>query len=290
MIKKLAIIGVGLIGGSLAQSLKKAGYVAEVTGYSRHPEQLQRAVDAGIIDTGAVSVVQAIASADIIVLSTPVAAIREVMLQITESIAQDVVITDVGSVKQSVINDAREVLGDHFKNFVPGHPIAGAELSGSDASFPELFADHRVVLTPVTETNELAISKTRNMWLAAGAEVVDMDANMHDEIFAACSHAPHILAYALVDSLIRRDDYETIFRFAAGGFRDFTRIASSDPVMWRDICASNENAILRVLKQYRSDLDRIIKMIADGNVDELEDIFRRAKKARDKYTAGKPAR
>jgi len=290
VIKKLAIIGVGLIGGSLAQSLKKAGYVAEVTGYSRHPEQLQRAVDAGIIDTGAVSVVQAIASADIIVLSTPVAAIREVMLQITESIAQDVVITDVGSVKQSVINDAREVLGDHFKNFVPGHPIAGAELSGSDASFPELFADHRVVLTPVTETNELAISKTRNMWLAAGAEVVDMDANMHDEIFAACSHAPHILAYALVDSLIRRDDYETIFRFAAGGFRDFTRIASSDPVMWRDICASNENAILRVLKQYRSDLDRIIKMIADGNVDELEDIFRRAKKARDKYTAGKPAR
>lgn len=287
MIKKLAIIGMGLIGGSLAQALKKAGYVEEVTGFTRRPEQLQSAVDLGILDFGAVSISQAIDSADMIILSAPVAAMKEIFIKIAESVSKDAVITDVGSVKQSIIADARKALGAHFKNFVPGHPIAGAELSGHEASYAEMFADHRVVLTPVEETSRQAVDKVNEMWIAAGAQVIEMDANSHDEIFAACSHVPHLLAYALVDSLIRRDDHETIFKFAAGGFRDFTRIASSDPVMWRDICAGNKEAIVRVLKQYRNDLDRLIDLIAENNSEELEEIFKRAKHARDTYMLNK---
>lgn len=287
MIKKLAIIGVGLIGGSLSLALKKAGYVEEVSGYTRRPEQLQHAVELGILDTGAVSISQAIDSADMIILSAPVAAMGEIFNKISASVSQDAVITDVGSVKQSIISNAKKSLGVHFKNFVPGHPIAGAELSGPDASFAEMFADHRVVLTPVEETDREATDKVSAMWDAAGAQIVEMDASSHDDIFAACSHVPHLLAYALVDSLIRRDDHETIFQFAAGGFRDFTRIASSDPVMWRDICMGNGEAIVRVLKQYRHDLDRLIDLVANEDASELEEIFKRAKHARDTYMLNK---
>jgi prephenate dehydrogenase len=287
MINKLAIIGVGLIGGSLAQALKKADLVGEVTGYTRRPEQLQHAVDLGILDFGAVSISQAVDSADMVILSTPVAAMNEIFQEVANSISANTVITDVGSVKQSIISVARRSLGSHFKNFVPGHPIAGAELSGPDASYAEMFSDHRVVLTPVEETSRQAVDQVNEMWVAAGARVVEMDANSHDEIFAACSHVPHLLAYALVDSLIRRDDHETIFKFAAGGFRDFTRIASSDPVMWRDICAGNREAIVRVLKRYRDDLDRLTDLISEGDTDELEEIFKRAKHARDTYMLNK---
>ncbi len=287
MINKLAIIGTGLIGGSLAQALRKADYASEIIGYGRHPENLQRAVDLGILDIGAVSVSQAVADADMIVLSVPVAAMKELFIEIAKSVPTNAVLTDVGSIKQSIISDASAALGSQFENYVPGHPIAGAELSGAEASYAELFADHRVVLTPVEETSRTAVDKVSAMWVAAGAQVVEMDANSHDEVFAACSHAPHILAYALVDSLVRGDDHETIFSFAAGGFRDFTRIASSDPVMWRDICTGNRDAITRVLKQYRSDLDRIINLIAEGDAAELEEIFKRAKHARDTYMLNK---
>ena len=287
MINKLAIIGTGLIGGSLAQALRKADYVDEIIGYGRHPENLQRAVDLGILDTGAVSISQAVADADMIVLSAPVAAMKELFIEIAKSATKNAVITDVGSIKKSIISDASAALGAQFENYVPGHPIAGAELSGAEASYAELFADHRVVLTPVEETSRAAVDMVSEMWVAAGAQVVEMDAKSHDEVFAACSHAPHILAYALVDSLVRGDDHETIFSFAAGGFRDFTRIASSDPVMWRDICTGNKDAITRVLKQYRNDLDRIIDLIAEGEVEELEETFRRAKHARDTYMLNK---
>lgn len=287
MINKLAIIGVGLIGGSLAQALKKADIVGEVVGYTRRPEQLKLAVDLGILDSGAVSVSQAVDSADMIVISTPVAAMKDIFLQIAGSVTSDAVITDVGSVKQSIIADAGNALGEQIKNFVPGHPIAGAELSGPEASFAELFADHRVVLTPTDKTNREAVDKVSAMWSIAEAKVVEMDANSHDDIFAACSHVPHLLAYALVDSLIRRDDHETIFQFAAGGFRDFTRIASSDPVMWRDICVGNKEAIVRVLNQYRGDLDRMIDLVSKEDTNELEEIFKRAKHARDTYMLNK---
>lgn len=287
MINKLAIIGVGLIGGSLAQALKKADYVGEVTGFTRRPDQLQHAVDLEILDFGAVSISQAVDSADMIVLSTPVAAMKDIFPQIADAASKNAVITDVGSVKQSIISEASNSLGIHYKNFVPGHPIAGAELSGPDASYAELFADHRVVLTPVEETSREAVDKVDDMWAAAGAKVVEMDASSHDEIFAACSHVPHLLAYSLVDSLIRRDDHETIFKFAAGGFRDFTRIASSDPVMWRDICVGNKEAIVRVLNQYRDDLGLLIELIEEEDAEELEEIFKRAKHARDTYMLNK---
>jgi len=191
------------------------------------------------------------------------------------------VVTDVGSVKASVIAAARTALGSRFSHFVPGHPIAGTEQSGVAASLPDLFAKRRVILTPETETDTLAVGKVRAMWQVAGAEVVAMPATEHDALLAASSHLPHLLSYALVDMLVRRDDHRAIFDCAAGGFRDFTRIAASDPVMWRDICLANREAILDVLRQYRDDLGDLVLAVEKGDGHWLLDTFNRAKHARD---------
>ena len=283
-LQRLAVIGVGLIGGSLARALRTAGAVEEIVGAGRRIEHLQQAVDLGVIDRAAVSVADAVRGADAVVLAVPVAGMEAVLRECAGAVSPQVVLTDVGSVKGSVIRAARETLGPVFGRFVPGHPVAGTERSGVAASFAGLFEDHKIILTPEPDTDRDAVDTVRALWEQAGGQVVEMGAAHHDRVLAACSHLPHVLAYTLVDMLVRRDDHREIFEYAAGGFRDFTRIASSDPDMWRDICLANREPLLALLKQYRLDLKRLMDAVEKGDARALHDTFQRAKHARDRYT------
>lgn len=281
MINRLAIIGVGLIGGSLSLALKKAGQVAEVVGYSRTESVRQEALQLGVIDRAAASIADAVKNADMIFLAVPMGAMTSVLSELAPHINDQTIITDGGSAKAQVVAAARLALGERFSQFVAGHPIAGNEKSGPSAAFATLYNDHRVVLTPVTETNPQSLEKVRAMWQATGAEVVDMAVEHHDKVLAATSHLPHLLAFNLVGMLAKSDDCDEVLRFAAGGFRDFSRIASSDPVMWRDICLSNSAAILGLLNDYRQGLDSLEKAITSADGDYLINEFKRAKQARD---------
>jgi prephenate dehydrogenase len=284
-IRRLAIIGVGLIGGSLARALRRAQAVGEVVGGSRRAGHLQEAVDLGVIDRFETDLGKAVAGADMVVLAVPLGAMEEVMRTIAPHLAGDAVLTDVGSAKGIVVDAARAAFGEVPARLVPGHPIAGTEKSGVSASFPGLFEGRKVILTPLDETDPAAHARVRAMWETAGAEVVDMAVDHHDEVLAATSHLPHVLAFTLVDSLARMEDKREIFSYAAGGFRDFTRIASSDPVMWRDICIANRSALIKVLRQFREDLRGIEAAIGDGDAEGLRQVFARAKEARDGFTA-----
>jgi len=281
MIKHLAIIGVGLIGGSLALALKKAGLVEQVTGYSRSEAAREEALALGIIDKTAESLAEAVTDADMVFVAVPMGAMQAVFEQIAPHLKPQTIVTDGGSAKQQVIDAARQALGNKFDHFVPGHPIAGTEKSGPSAAFAELYQQHRVVLTPVAETNKSALEQVRHMWQQAGADVFEMEVEHHDVVLAATSHLPHVLAFNLVGMLAQREDCDEVLRYAAGGFRDFSRIASSDAVMWRDICLGNRSAILELLQQYRSGLDKIEQAIRQDDGDYLIDIFGRAKRARD---------
>lgn len=282
MIKRLAIIGVGLIGGSLALALKKANYVAEIVGYGKDKASCQQACNLAIIDAVADTVEQAVSGADMVVLAVPMGAMAETMATIAPHIMEHTIITDVGSAKSQVVQAAREHLHAHLEKFVPGHPIAGTEKSGPTAAFSELYQDHRVVLTPINETSKTAHQIVKAMWQAAGAEVFDMSVAQHDKVLAATSHLPHILAFNLVNMLAQGEDVDEVLHYAAGGFRDFSRISSSDPVMWRDICLTNSEAILSLLADYQSQLSIIEEAIRSQQGNVLLDIFQRAKQARDK--------
>lgn len=281
MIKRLAIIGVGLIGGSLSLALKKAGVVEEVVGFSRTDSVRDEALKLGVIDRAANSIADAVKSADMVFVAVPMAAMATVLSELAEHISPTTIITDGGSAKAQVVEVARKALGNKFSQFVPGHPIAGTEKSGPSAAFAELYQNHRVVLTPVTETNTTALEQVRTMWQITGAEVFDMHVEHHDNVLAATSHLPHILAFNLVGILAERDDCDEVLRYAAGGFKDFSRIASSDAVMWRDICLTNKEAILELLEQYQNGLKQLEQAIRNQDGDTLKSVFERAKKARD---------
>ncbi|HWQ93894.1 MAG TPA: prephenate dehydrogenase/arogenate dehydrogenase family protein [Gammaproteobacteria bacterium] len=281
MINKLVIIGVGLIGGSLARALKKAEACKEIIGSNRTVAQLKKAVELGVIDRYDTDIAKAVAGADMIVLAVPVGSTEAILHQLNGHLDAKTVITDVGSTKQSVIEAARAVFGKVPDNFVPGHPIAGTEQSGVEASSAQMFQKRRVVLTPLPETDARALNKVRMMWEQAGAEVAEMDARTHDEILAATSHLPHVLAYTLVDTLACMEQHADIFRFAAGGFRDFTRIAASDPVMWRDICLANREAILKMIEKFGADLNRFGAALRDKDSAALLALLSSAKAARD---------
>ncbi|MBL4638631.1 MAG: prephenate dehydrogenase/arogenate dehydrogenase family protein [Proteobacteria bacterium] len=281
MINRLAIIGVGLIGGSLSLALKKAGMVNEVIGYSRTEQVRQQALDLGVIDIAAESIADAVKQADVVFLAVPMAAMAPVLAELAEHVKPTAIITDGGSAKAHVVKAAKEMLGDNFSQFVAGHPIAGTERSGPEAAFAALYQEHRVVLTPVEQTNPDALATVRQMWQATGAEVIEMEVEHHDVVLAATSHLPHVLAFNLVGMLAERDDCDEVLRYAAGGFRDFSRIASSDAVMWRDICLTNKDAILGLLHQYHQDLNKIEAAIENQDGDYLTDVFTRAKQARD---------
>jgi prephenate dehydrogenase len=286
MIQKLAIIGVGLIGGSMARALREEGVVQEVVGCGRGRANLEKAVELGVIDHYTHEVSRAVEGADFIVLAVPLGAMRQTLADLKEQLAGDAVLTDVGSVKGSVVEDATQVFGAMPGFFVPGHPIAGTERSGVEASFPELFRNRRVILTPTPETSEDSLARVERVWKQCGAQVISMDVQHHDEVLAATSHLPHMLAYALVDSLARLKENDEIFRYAAGGFRDFTRIASSNPSMWRDICFANREALGGMLERFGADLQVLAKALETSDSDVLLEIFERAKSARDRYVDG----
>ncbi len=281
MIQRLAIIGVGLIGGSLALALKEAGIVREVVGYARKTHTLQQALDLNIIDRAETQISQAVSGADMIFLAVPMAAMTSVLTQIAPHLTDGMIITDGGSAKAQLIKQAKTVLGERFSQFVPGHPIAGTEKSGPAAAFASLYQNQRVVLTPTPDTDSHALGQVRHMWEATGAEVHEMEAEHHDTVLAATSHLPHVLAFNLVDMLAKREDCEDVLRYAAGGFKDFSRIASSDPVMWRDICLSNRDAILALLAQYQQGLAELEAAIRQQDGEALMTVFSRAKQARD---------
>ena len=281
MINRLAIIGVGLIGGSLSLALKKAGVVNEVVGYSRTQSVRDEALALGIIDQVATSVADAVKDADMIFIAVPMVAMESVLTELARYVRSDAIITDGGSAKAQVVDVARKVLGEKLGQFVPGHPIAGTEKSGPSAAFSELYQDHRVVLTPIAESNADAVKQVRAMWQDTGAEVFEMNVKHHDDVLAATSHLPHILAFNLVGMLAERDDCDEVLRYAAGGFKDFSRIASSDAVMWRDICLTNKEAILDLLKDYQRGLKKLEQAIANQDGETLIKVFERAKQARD---------
>ena len=283
MIERLCIIGVGLIGGSLARALREAAYVKEIVGSSRSAEHLQKAVELGVIDRYDTDLRKAVQGADMVFVSVPLGAMAAVFGSIKDSLDEAAVVTDGGSAKASVIADVRQALGSIPGWFVAGHPIAGTERSGVEASFAELYTGRRVILTPTAETQPGAVKKVRAMWEAAGASVNEMNVEHHDEVLAATSHLPHMLAFALVESLARMSEKREIFEYAAGGFRDFTRIASSDPVMWRDICLANRDALLNMVENFRGDLDDLTSAIRDQDAGRVLRIFQDAKAARDAF-------
>jgi len=286
MIKQLTIIGVGLIGGSLARALKRADAVDEVVGAGRDMQHLQQALTLGVVDRIETDLALAVQGADIVVVATPVGAVETVFRSIAPSLSPDTILTDVGSTKISVVAAAQAAFGQLPENFVPGHPIAGTEKSGVEASFAELFEDHRVILTPTENSARQAITRVRAMWEQTGAEVVETGVEHHDDVLAATSHLPHLLAFSLVDTLAKLDAKQEVFEYAAGGFRDFTRIASSDPEVWRDICLHNRSALLKMLGCFEADLDKLRQAIADNDGDYLLQVFTHAKATRDQFCEG----
>ena len=281
MIDRLAIIGVGLIGSSLALALKQANAVGRVVGYGRNRQNLEKGVELGVIDSFETTIEDAVHDADLIVVAVPLGAMQAVFAELKSSVKEKAVITDVGSAKGSVVAAAQAELGGLFSRFVPGHPIAGTEKSGVEAGFASLYQNRRVILTPLAETADDAVEIVDRMWQQCGAIIEYLSVEHHDKVLAATSHLPHMLAYALVHHLSNLNEHEEIFRYAAGGFRDFTRIASSDPVMWRDVCLSNGEALVTLIEQYQQELERISAAIRAGDADELLKLFGRAKSERD---------
>jgi prephenate dehydrogenase len=287
-IGKLVVVGVGLIGGSFALALRAAGRVGSVVAVGRGRANLDAARRLSIIDRQ----VQVdgdwaveLADADLVLLAAPVAQYPALLGAMAGRLGPTTIVTDVGSTKQDVIAAARAALGGSLPRFVPGHPIAGTEHSGATAAFATLFRERNVVLTPVPETEPAASATVAALWEACGARVRVLDPAAHDRIFAAVSHLPHLVAFGLVDAFAARPDADDIFRFAASGFRDFTRIAASSPEMWRDIALANRDALLVEVAAFRAQLDRVAAMVAAGDGDALEAVFARARAARRQWEA-----
>jgi len=285
----VVILGLGLIGGSLARALRSSGFSQRFIGYGHREPSLRRGVELGVIDDFTLDLDEAIEQADILVVCTPTLVASNMLRQILPRLAgrtDGPLITDVASVKGNILNAARQAWdGEMPPQLVLGHPIAGSERSGVDASSADLFVNHRVIITPVEGNDPAAVELIRAMWDSTGAEVVDMTVAAHDAVLAATSHLPHVLAYTLVDALAQSDASDDIFRFAAGGFRDFTRIASSDPVMWRDIAIANKGALLDAIDTFSEHLGRLRSAVAAENADQLFDTFTRAKQARDEFSS-----
>jgi prephenate dehydrogenase len=282
-IGKLVVIGVGLIGGSFALALKKARVVRQVVGVGRTRRNLVLALRRHIIDEIASDAGRSVRGADFVFLGTPVGQMAEVMARIAPHLSPDVVITDGGSTKQDVIAHAQSHLGGRYAQFVPAHPIAGTENSGAAAAQPDLYRDRNVILTPQADTAARAVRVARAAWQACGARVARMDAREHDEILAAVSHLPHMVAFALVNALARRANARKLFGFSGGGLRDTVRIAGSSPEMWRDICLANRDALLAALDGYAAELACVRKAIDSGDGDTLGTMFEQARAARSRW-------
>ena len=285
-INRLVVIGLGLIGSSLAVAARNAGLAREVVGISRRASTLDLALEMGVIDRAEeslASIAPQLGAGDIVVIGVPTLTVPSILEDCHKLLSPQVTITDVASVKGSVVDAAAAIYGSLPPQLVPGHPIAGSEKSGVTAAKSDLFVDHRVILTPHANSTEPHIQLVEKLWLGVGAVVSSMDIKEHDEVLAATSHLPHFLAYSLVDTLANMRDNREIFRYAAGGFRDFTRIAASDPIMWRDIALANREAILTVLDQIMSDFTQLRSAIDSGDQTYLMDVFTRARDARNHF-------
>jgi len=282
VIERLAILGVGLIGGSLALSLKQQGLVKQVVGYGRSQANLAEALDLGIIDEAVESAAEAVQNADMVVMAVPIASMRGLLAEIKPHLSDTAILTDVGSAKACWIEDVLAVWqGTWPVNAVPAHPIAGAEKSGAAAALADLYQGRKVVITPHEQSSNLAVQTVTQMWQVTGADVRFMSAEEHDPTFAWTSHLPHLLSFALVDMFSQRDDVERLFDYTAGGFRDFTRIAASDPTMWRDIVQLNAPAIAEALAAYQQQLQTYADLLAQQDWQGLSEAFVRAKSTRD---------
>ena len=284
VVGRLLVIGLGLIGGSFALGLKQRGGCRTVIGYDLDRDDLVEGLRLGVIDEIGEDLRQAVEQADVVMLAVPVKVMERVMATISPWLQPHTVITDVGSAKGNVVAAARQVFGEVPPMFVPGHPIAGSEKSGVAASKSDLFVRHKVILTPLAETDRHALRVVHELWDKLGAEVHHMDVQRHDEVLAATSHLPHLLAFSLVDTLANDRENRDIFRYAAGGFRDFTRIAASDPMMWHDIFLANRTATLKVLDEFTAGVARLRQAIDQADSDALLGVFTRAKSARDHFT------
>jgi prephenate dehydrogenase len=278
---RVAVIGVGLIGGSFALALKRAGLCRHVAGAGRSRANLLEAKRRGILDSIAGSAAEAVRGADLVFIAAPVSHVGNILSQIRADLGKDALVTDGGSTKRDVIAAARKALGKRIGQFVPGHPIAGAEKSGAAAAKADLFRKRRVVLTPLRENAKSGVARIRKAWEACGARVSTMDPREHDAVLGAVSHLPHLLAYALVHDVSKRRNSKQLFSFAAGGFRDFTRIASSHPEMWRDISVANRDVLLKELARFSKKMAQVGKILARPR--RLEKLFAEARDARDQW-------
>src|SRR5512142_39691 len=283
-INKVVIFGVGLIGGSFSLALRKAGAVTEVVGFGRSAATLEQAKQLGIIDRSGSDVAGEVGDADLVLLATPVAQMAEIFARIAPHLGAQTLVTDGGSTKGDVVAAARANLGEKIAKFIPAHPIAGAEKSGAAAALADLYQGRRVVLTPLPENPKQSVARVRMAWELCGANVSELTAQQHDEVFAAVSHLPHLLSFALVHDLAQRDNRALLLSFAAGGSRDFTRIAASSPEMWRDICLANRDAMLRELLQYANELHVLYQALEQGDAAKLEEVFSEARKVRSAWT------
>ena len=281
MINKITIVGVGLIGGSLAKALKEKNLAKTVFGYGRDRSRLEEAKKSNIIDDYSTQIEKAVNHADIIVIATPVGTFRNIFSEVKPLIVDDVIISDVGSTKTNIVDIAKEILGDKSQCFVPAHPIAGKEKSGFEASDGNLYIGKKVIITPIEDNSSESIQVIESMWKNVGAEVDFMSPQSHDDLLGMTSHLPHMLAFSLVNYLVDQNPSASIY--AGGGFKDFSRIASGDAVMWRDICLQNKDKIITHLRGYQSTVEELIDAIDNEESDKLELLFATAKKTRDSW-------
>ena len=288
MFEQLGLIGCGLMGGSFALALKRAGLVKRVVGYSRSPSTTDRARQLGVIDVEAPSALLAVSGADIVLLAVPVAATEAMLKAIRHLVDKNMLIMDVGSTKRDVIDAARRVLRNDIGCFVPCHPVAGKEVSGVEHADADLYAGKQVVLTPIERTQVVQLRRAREVWEALGCKVREMSPEAHDAAFAAVSHLPHMIAFALIHGISQQDKGADFLSLAGPGFRDFTRIAASEPKVWRDILMANRQELLAQSKVFRTMLGAMEAMLDSGNADALESLITKASETRARWRMGPP--
>lgn len=290
MFEQLGLIGCGLMGGSFALALKRAGLVKRVVGYSKSPSTTERARQLGVIDVEAPSALLAVSGADIVLVAVPVSATESTFKAIKHLVTPQMLIMDVGSTKRDVVDAARRALREHIGSFVPAHPITGKEVSGVEHADPDLYSGRQIILTPIERTNTTQLQQAIDVWSALGCSVLKMSPESHDAAFAAVSHLPHLIAFALMNSITGQTQGKDFLSLAGPGFRDFTRIAASDPNIWRDIMVSNREELLSQSKIFQRNLQALELMITNGNTEALEELIAQASESRAHWSMSKQRR
>ena len=290
MFEQLGVIGCGLMGGSFALAMKRAGLVKRVVGYSKSPSTTERARQMGVIDVEAPSALLAVSGADIVLISVPVAATEATFKAIRHLVTANMLVMDVGSTKRDVVEAARRVLRDHVGSFVPAHPIAGKEVSGVDHADPDLYQGKQVILTPIEKTQTAQLKKAQELWEALGCHVQQMSPDQHDAAFAAVSHLPHMIAFALMHAIVNQPQGKDFLALAGPGFKDFTRIAAGDPKMWRDVLLANRHELVEQAKMFQRSLHNMLQLAEDGSGEKLEEMLAQASATRAHWRMGQKAK